>query len=61
MRKMQKFGKKIDLPSTAQIIHELKLMAAVDAVRGALANAPEAERREQTLAFETLLARTDIR
>jgi hypothetical protein len=60
MRRIQKFGKKIDLPSTAQIIHELKLMAAADAVRGALADAPDAERREQTRVFETLLARTDI-
>ena len=61
MRRIQKFGKKIDLPSTAQIIHELKLMAAADAVRSALVDAPDAERREQSLAFETILARTDIR
>lgn len=59
MRENRRFGRRINLPSTAQIIHELKMLQRLDAVRLALKETPEVERREQILALETLLATPD--
>ena len=38
-----RFGRKLPLPSTAEIKHDLRLMAAADALRGASAESTAAE------------------
>jgi hypothetical protein len=59
-RRVQKFGKKIDLPSTAQITHELRMLMAFDAVDASLAAAPDAVRDQEISELESLLARPDM-
>jgi len=50
----------MNLPSTAQIVHELKLMEALDRVQVALRDAASAERRDRIDVLQALLASPDI-
>lgn len=60
MRTDRKYGMRINLPSTAQIIHELRMMEALDRVRLALSEAAAAQRRERIEVLQALLVTPDV-
>ena len=50
MNQTTRFGRRLPLPSTADIKHELRLMAAADDLRRAAAARPEGDVTAETLA-----------
>lgn len=60
MRDLRKFGRRINLPSTASIVHELKMMQALDAVRSPLNDVAGIAGMDRIGVLERLLAAPDI-